>query len=141
MVKPLNPHHTPYHPKWYRRRIPIFWWLRKRSYTKFITRELTSVFVAYSAALLLIQAWILGRGQAAYERFLGWLQHPAVLAFHALVLVAVLFHTITWLNLTPKALVMRIGRRRIPGSAIVALHYLAWFVVSGALAWLLVGRS
>ena len=42
MGKPLNPKYRLYHPKWYRSRIPIFWWLGKLSYTKFIGRELTS---------------------------------------------------------------------------------------------------
>ncbi|HEX9637553.1 MAG TPA: fumarate reductase subunit C [Acidobacteriota bacterium] len=129
-----------YHPKWYRRRMPIFWWLGKFSYTKFITREMTSMAVAYGGLLLLAQIWMLGRGEQAYQSFLSWLRLPAVLAFHLALLAAVLLHTITWLNLAPQALVVRLGGRRIPDGVILAGHYLAWLVASAAVAWLLLGR-
>lgn len=132
-----NPEYTPYHPKWYRRRIPIFWWLGHRRYTKFIARELTSVFVAYVAVLLLVQLWTLGRGEAAYGRFWGWLSSPPVVAFHAFVWIAVLFHTVTWLSLAPKALVVRVARRRVPDAWVVAAQYGAWLVASAAVAGLL----
>jgi fumarate reductase subunit C len=135
-----NPSHTPFHPKWYRRRIPIFWWLGHRAYTLFIARELTSVFVAYAAVLLLVQAWLLGRGPAAYERFLAWLAAPAVLAFHGFVVAALVFHTVTWLGLAPSALVVYVRGRRIPGSAIAAAHYAALLLASGFLIWLILGR-
>ena len=42
-----------YHPKWYRERYPIFWWLQKFAYGKFIVRELTSLAVGYAAVLLM----------------------------------------------------------------------------------------
>lgn len=135
--EPRNPEYTPYHPKWYRRRIPIFWWLGHAAYTKFIARELTSLFVAYAAVLLLVQLWIVGRGEAAYERFSGWLAAPPVVAFHAFVFVVILFHTITWLSLAPKALVVRVARRRVPDAWVVAAHYGGWLVASAAIAALL----
>ncbi|PYQ18385.1 MAG: hypothetical protein DMF81_25070, partial [Acidobacteria bacterium] len=46
-------HYTPYHPRWYRRRVSVWWWLQSRSYTGFVLRELTSVFVAFFALILL----------------------------------------------------------------------------------------
>ena len=133
----MNPNYTPFHPKWHRSGIPIFWWLRNLAYTKFISRELTSLAVAYVALLLLVQIWALAGGEEAYLRFTSWLRHPVVLVAHALVLLALLFHTVTWLNLAPKALVLRIGGRRVPDGAIIAAHYLAWFAASGGVAWML----
>lgn len=135
-----NPQYTLYHPKWHRARIPIFWWLRTLAYTKFITRELTSLFVGYSAVLLLVQIWMLTRGEETYERFVSWLQSPPMVIFHSLVLLAVLFHTITWFNLAPKALVMRLGGRRIPDAVVLMAHYAAWLVATGVVVWLLLGR-
>jgi fumarate reductase subunit C len=99
----VNPDYKLYHPKWHRMRMPIFWWLGELSYTKFIVRELTSLAVGYAAVILLIQIWILSRGKDAYARFLEWLQSPFALIVHTLVLLILLFHTITWLNLAPKA--------------------------------------
>jgi fumarate reductase subunit C len=138
--RPVNPDYTRHHPKWYRPRTPIFWWLRSGAYLRFILRELTALFVGYSAILFMAQAIALGRGPGAWAAFQAWLGHPVVLAFHAFVLVAVLFHTITWLGLAPRALVVRLGRRRVPDGAVLAGHYAAWAVVSAAVAWLLVGR-
>ena len=137
MGAPLNPDYTEYHPKWYRPRMPIFWWLGKRPYTKFIARELTSVFVAYSAVLLLLQLWFLSRGPEEYGRFVAWLQLRPVIALHVVVLIALLFHTVTWLNLAPKALVLRLGGRRVPPTVVLLMHYAVWVVASGAVAFLL----
>lgn len=140
MDRPVNPDYTRYHPRWYRPRMPIFWWLRSGAYLRFILRELTALFVGYSAILLVAQAIAVSRGPEAWAAFQAWLGHPAVLALHVLALVAVLFHTVTWLALAPRALVVRLGRRRVPDGAVLAGHYVAWAVVSTALAWLLVGR-
>lgn len=132
----MNPDYKLYHPRWYRTRMPIFWWLGKLSYTKFIIRELTSLAVGYAAILLLVQIWALSRGH--YDRFESWLQTPFVLIVHGLVLLVLLFHSITWLNLAPSALVLRIGGRRIPDRAVLIAHYLGWIAASGLVYWYLV---
>ncbi len=133
--KPVNPNYKLYHPKLHRRRMPIFWWLERFSYTKFITRELTSLAVGYSAILLMIQVWALSRGEASYERFLSWLRWPPALVFHTLVLAALVFHAVTWLNLAPKAIVVRVGSRRLPERAVLIAHYLAWLAATALLFW------
>lgn len=133
--------YKPYHPKWHRRRMPIFWWLGKYTYTRFIARELTSLAVAYAAIVLLLEVWLLSRGEEAYTRFQELLQAPAVLAFHTLVLVVLLFHSVTWLGLAPRALVLRVKGRRIPDSAVAGAHYLAWIAASALVAWFLLGAA
>jgi fumarate reductase subunit C len=136
-----NPTYKRHHPRWHRERMPIFWWLAKLSYTRFISRELTSLAVAYAALLLLVQVWALARGLEAYGRFVGFLRSPAALAFHTLVVLGLLFHTLTWLHLAPKALVVRLGRRRLSDGVVLLAHYGAWIVASGLVAWALVGSS
>ena len=135
----MNPDYKLYHPKWHRRRMPIFWWLQKPAYIRFIGRELTSLFVGYSAVLLLAQTWYLSRGEEAYLRFHGWLQSPPVVVFHAVVLLAVLFHTITWLGLAPQALVLRVADRRIPNAVVLVAHYGAWVLATSVVLWYLIG--
>src|SRR6266567_1683740 len=93
-----EPHYTLYHPRWYRRRVSVWWWLQNRSYAGFVLRELTSVFVAF---------------------------------------FAVLFHAITWFNLTPKAMVVRLGGKRVPDWVILGSNYAAWLVLSGLVAFAL----
>jgi len=40
--------YTPYHPRWYRRRVSVWWWMESRSYTGFVLREISSVAVAFA---------------------------------------------------------------------------------------------
>ncbi len=131
--------YRPYHPEALRERMPIFWWLRKFAYAKFITRELTSLAVAYAAVLLLAQIWTVGRCPAAYARFQAWLAAPPVVLLHIVVLCFLLFHTLTWLGLAPQAMVLRLGRRRVPDRVVLVAHYLAWFVASALVVWVLAG--
>ena len=131
-----NPKYQLYHPKWYRKRYPIFWWLEKLTYVKFITRELTSLAVCYAAVFLMLQVWVLSKGQATYERFLDFLTSTPVLIVHGVVLVFLLFHSVTWFNLAPKALVLRLGRWRIPDVIVLAGHYAAWLVATLLVVWL-----
>ncbi len=138
-VTRANQKYELYHPKWYRKGYPIFWWLEKLAYGRFITRELTSLAVAYAAVLLMLQVWVLSKGQAAYERFLVLLGSTPVLIFHGVVLAFLLFHSVTWFNLAPKALVLRVGRRRIPDGIVLAGHYAAWAAATALVIWLVRG--
>ena len=131
----MNREYRLHHPKWYRRRIPIFWWLKKRAYLKFILREMTSLAVLYAVVLLLLQLVALSRGEAAHSRFLDVLRRPAFLAVHTVVLLGLVFHTVTWLNLAPRALVLQLGGRKVPDRLILAGHYLGWLAVSLLIVW------
>jgi succinate dehydrogenase subunit C len=133
----MNPRYRRHHPKWHREREPIFWWLRRGSYMRFIARELTSLAVGYSALLLVVQIFCLRAGETAWATFSRYLSSPWALGFHLLVVAALLFHTITWLALAPKAIVLRLGGRRLPDAAIVAGHYAAWVVASALVVWVL----
>ncbi len=132
-----NPKYELFHPKWYRKQLPIFWWLEKPAYAKFITRELTSLAVGYAALLIMLEIWVLSRGPEAHERFRGLLASPPVLVFHGVVLLFLLFHSVTWFNLAPKALSFRLGRRRVPDAVVLAGHYAAWLVATALVAWYL----
>lgn len=135
-VNRANPKYELYHPKWYRKRYPIFWWLEKFAYAKFITRELTSLAVAYAALFLMLQVWALSKGPETYQRFLDFLGSTPVLIFHGVVLVFLLFHSVTWFNVAPKALVLSLGRRRVPNAIVLAGHYAAWLLATALVVWL-----
>ncbi len=131
------PRYTLYHPRWYRRRVSVWWWLQNRSYTRFVLRELTSVFVAFFAVVYLWQLRAIAQGPEAYVQFLARLKTPLFLALDTVAFFFVLFHAITWFNLTPKAMVLRLSGKRVPDGVIVGLNYAAWLVLSGAVAFLL----
>jgi len=132
-----NPNYTKYHPKWYRTRMPIFWWVHKWEHARFILRELTCLSVAFYALVLLFQIHALAQGPQAYENFVAWLKTPVSIILHVVAFLFVIFHSITWFNLAPKALVLRVRKRRIPDVVIAALHYMAWSVFSIAIAWII----
>ncbi|MCI0411816.1 fumarate reductase subunit C [bacterium] len=132
-----KPWYTKYHPKWYRTRIPIFWWVHKLPHIRFIARELTSVAVALYACILLYQISAVADGPEAYVRFLEWLKTPFSVLLHAVAFLFVLFHSITWFNLAPKALVVSLGSKRVPPQVIVVLNYAAWIILSLGISWIL----
>lgn len=126
----------------YHRPLPLLWWLRTPAYVRFVVRELTSVFIAVYLILLLVLVQRIAAGPAAYEAYLRWLGSPALLGFHLLALAAAVYHTVTWLNLAPLAVVVRVGGRRVPAAAIVAVNLAAWLVISIIVGWLLLqGRA
>jgi fumarate reductase subunit C len=128
-------HYTPFHPKWYRKRVSVWWWLESRSYTGFVLRELSSVAVAFFAVVLIAQLRALARGPEAYTRFLARLGSPLVLAMSLVAFLFVLFHSITWFNLAPSAMVVRVRGKRVPDAAIIGSNYAAWAVLSTAVAF------
>jgi fumarate reductase subunit C len=131
------PAYTVYHPRWYRPRVSTYWWLWRWGYLKFILRELSSVFVAYFVVLILLQLRALSHGPEAYAAFQAWLKAPHVIALNGISLLFVLFHTITWFNLAPRAMVVRVRGKRVSDLVIAGSNYVAWLVVSVAVAWLI----
>lgn len=127
--------------RWHRERTPIFWWTKRGAYVFFILRELTSLAVGWTCLMLLGWAWAVSRGAETYERFNSFLYRGPVLVVNALALAGLIFHAVTWLNLAPKAMVIRLGRKRVPDGAVLAAHYAAWAAASALVVWLLTGRS
>ena len=122
----------------YQRRIGVFWWVRKRSYFLFVMRELSSIFVAWFVVYLLMFVAAVAGGEQEYDDFLDRAASPLLLVVNAVGLAFLLLHTVTWFALTPKAMVLRLGGRRVPGTAILAGQYAALAVVSAFIYWLVV---
>lgn len=131
-----GPSCTPYHPKWYRHRMSVWWWLKRWPFTKFVLRELTSVFVAYYALLTLCQVRAVAAGPEGYGRFASMLASPGFLVLNAVAFVAVAFHSVTWFRLAPKAMGLTVRGKRVPDAAIAAANFGAWAVLSAIVAWI-----
>ena len=126
--------------QWYHVRMSTWWWLGRWKFLKFILRELSSLFVAWSVVILLLLIRAINQGPEAYAQFQDWLKNPLVIAVNALSFLFVLFHTITWFNLSPKAMAVRLRGRRIPDLFIAAPNYLVWLAVTVIVAWLILRR-
>jgi fumarate reductase subunit C len=123
----------------YQRRIGVFWWLGKRTYFVFAMRELSSIFVAWFVAFLLLFISAVGSGEQAYEDFLDWAAHPVLVVLNAVALGFVVLHAITWFALTPQAMVLRVRGQRVPAPVIIASQYVGLLVVSAIVYWLVTG--
>ena len=123
----------------YQRPFPISWWLKKKSYFLFIVRELTSLFVAGYCIFLLVLVYNLAQSPDSYAELINSLKSPMSIILHVVTLIFVLYHTITWFNLTPKIMVLYKDQERIPEGLIAGSVYVGWIVVSLFIAWFVLG--
>ena len=119
--------------------LPRSWWLRRATYFQFMTRELTSLAVlAY--ALLMVWALLSSSGDAgSFPGFFEFLTSGTSVLLHILLLVLALFHTGTWIALTPKVLVLWRDDERIEPDVIAGANSVLFLVVSGVVLWLVMG--
>ena len=121
----------------YVRTIPkVRWFLRHPRYVRYMAREFTCLFIGAYTLLMVWGLRELANGPAAWQGFLESLRSPASVAFHLVALGFALYHSITWFNLTPKALPVQIGVDFLPDRAISGAHYAAWVVLSVAILFL-----
>ena len=118
--------------KEYIRPMPATWWLKRKTYFLFMVRELTCVFVGGYALFLLLLAMQHDDPQA----FAALLDSRLLIALQIIALPMVLYHSITWFNLTPKVLVLWRGEERVSPTLIAGAHYVAWVLVSIVILWI-----
>lgn len=115
----------------YVREVPkTHWFLRQPRYLRYMAREVTCVFIGAYTVFLLVALARLAEGREAYEAFLHGLAGPAGIAFQLVILAFALYHTISWFNVTPKAMPVQLGESFVPGEFIIAAHYAGWITVS-----------
>jgi fumarate reductase subunit C len=133
----MSARYTEFHPRWYRPRMPVFWWVGRRSYLIFVLRELSSVFVAWSVVFLLLLVHAVSQGGQQYQQFLSLSRNPWMMALNVIALSFLVFHAITWFNLAPQAMVIRLRGKRVPRSWIAGAHFAGWALLSALAAWLI----
>ena len=111
------------------------WWLQKPPYLRFMIRELTSV-VVFAYALLMVWALWSAADAGSFEGFVGFLTMPVSVVIHIVVLALALFHTWTWIALTPKVMVLWRGDEQVPPGLIAGTTAVAFVVVTTVVIWL-----
>src|SRR5437667_5532350 len=132
---------TEFHPRWYREPVSTYWWIGSWRYSLFILRELTSVAVAWSVVVILLLLRALLNGSEAYARFMHRMQSPLLVALNAIVFCFLLLHTISWFNLAPRAMPVRMGGKRVPEVLVAAPNYVLWVIASAVIAWFVLRTS
>ena len=122
------------------RKVRRFWWLDTVPFRRFVLRELTSVFVAVYSVILLLFLLALSRGREAYEGFLRWLDLPGIVVLHVVILAAVLYHTVTSIQLASQIQEVRLGGKVLPRTFLAAGLAAGWVVASAVVAYLHVWR-
>lgn len=115
--------------------MPATWWLTRPTYRLFMLREWTSLFVGGYALFLLVVVWRAGDRQA-FDALFDSLRSPVSVVLHLVALAMVVFHSVTWFNLTPQIIVLWRGKKRVSSTLIASAHYGLWAVVSVVVAWL-----
>ena len=106
------------------------WVFRHPRYVRYMVREFSCLFIGGWTALMVYGLKQLSDGPAAWAAFLSLLKSPAGVVFQLLTLAFATYHSITWFNLTPKALPLRFGEDFVPDWVIAAAHFAAWGLVS-----------
>ena len=114
------------------------WWLAQPRYIRYMLREISALFIGLYVLVLMIGLYQLSQGEAAYEAFLASAEGSLGLVFAVVAILFAIYHTYTWFQVTPKAMPLTFGGKKIPGAFIVAAHWLGFVLLSAAL-WLLVG--
>lgn len=120
----------------YHRPISSEWIFRHPRYLRYMVREFSCLFIGGYTLLLVWGLKQLADGPAAWQAFLEALRSPASIGLHLLALAFASYHSITWFNLTPKALPVQIGEEFLPDRAISGAHFAAWAVLSLAILFL-----
>lgn len=110
------------------------WWKRNTYYLRYMAREMTAVFVAAYAVVLLVGVIRLGQGEAAFNGWLQALQNPLSLVFHLVVLATFVYHTWSWFNIMPITMpLMFVGRNRVTPGTITGIGLVAAVIACAAL--------
>jgi fumarate reductase subunit C len=119
----------------YVREMTFRWIFRHPRYVRYMAREFSCLFIGAWTLLMVWGLKQLAEGPAAWAAFLECLKSPASIVFHVLALGFAAYHSITWFNLTPKALPLQFGEEFVPDAVISGAHFGAWAALSLAVLY------
>ena len=112
------------------------WFLGRAGYRRFMAREATAFAMAVFLVYLLLWLRSLGQGFTAYGQMIELARHPISIFVHGLIFGAVLYHSATWFNLTPKIMPMYVAEEKVPDFwAAIIMGYLPCVAVTTVVLW------
>ena len=114
----------------YLRPITSEWIFRHPRYLRYMVREFSCLFIGGWTLMMVWGLKQLAQGPEAWAAFLQFLATPASIVFHLLTLAFSIYHSVTWFNLTPKALPVQRGEEFVPDAVISGAHFALWGVIS-----------
>jgi fumarate reductase subunit C len=117
------------------RKVPLTWWLRTGPFRRFAAREFTSLFTAAASVMLLLFLLALSRGPQAYQGFLRWLELPGMVLLSVIIVLALVYHALTWFRLSTRILVIRVAGRTVHPTMIMAVLVAVWLGASALVTY------
>ncbi|HRZ05590.1 MAG TPA: fumarate reductase subunit C [Candidatus Competibacteraceae bacterium] len=106
------------------------WFLSHPRYKRYMAREVTCIFIFAYTFLLIVALARLSQGEEAFNAFVQALRSPLGVLFNVAALIAAVYHSMSWFDVTPQAMPIQMGEEFVAGNIIVNAHYGAWAVVS-----------
>jgi fumarate reductase subunit C len=120
----------------YVREVTSEWIFRHPRYLRYLTREFSCLFIGGWTLMMVWGLKQLAEGPEAWASFLEALRSPMSIGFHLVALAFATYHSVTWFNLTPKALPLQVGEEFVPDGAIAGAHFAAWAALTIAVLYL-----
>ena len=114
----------------YLRPITSEWIFRHPRYLRYMVREFSCLFIGGWTLMMVWGLKQLAQGPEAWAAFLQFLATPESIVFHLLALAFAIYHSVTWFNLTPKALPVQRGAEFVPDAVIAGAHFALWGLLS-----------
>jgi fumarate reductase subunit C len=106
------------------------WFLTHGRYKSYILHEVTCIFIAIYAVILIVGLFRLGQGPEAWQGWLDGLRSPLGIIFQILAFIFAVIHTWSWFKVVPQAMRIQRGEEFVPGNLIVGVHYGVLAVIS-----------
>lgn len=120
----------------YQTPMPSTWFMHRAGYRRFMAREGTAIAIAAYLVYLIVLLYRMSQGSDAYGELIALARTPVAVVLNSLLFGAVLFHSFTWFNLTPKIMPMYVAEERVSDFwAAIFMGYLPWFTVTALVLW------
>jgi fumarate reductase subunit C len=106
------------------------WYLKHPRYMRYMSREITCVFIGAFALLMVCTLDRLAAGEAAFNSYMAALKGPGSFISLLLIFFFATYNATNWFNVTPKAMPVQIGEEFLAGKYIVGAHYAVWVIAS-----------
>lgn len=106
------------------------WFFSQPRYMRYMAREVTCIFILAYTILLIFALKNLAAGETEFNAFVQALNSPLGILFNLAALVAAVYHSTSWFNVTPQAMPIQRGEEFVPGNVIIGAHYGGWALIS-----------
>ncbi|MBK8907011.1 MAG: fumarate reductase subunit C [Rhodospirillales bacterium] len=106
------------------------WFMTHQRFKTYMLHEISSLFVAIYALILIIGLFRLGEGWEAWDGFVDFLASPLGIILHVVIFVFSVIHTMAWFKAVPQAMRIQRGDHFVEDKVLVGGHYAVLAVVS-----------